>query len=119
MVKSKRNVKKKRWTKVVAVFVIIAFVFGVIAAGLFVALTGTPAVAGTYTAPDGTTLVLAKDGTATIRQSSPGRLVATANYKVEGNSVTIRDPKAPGQQVSFGIDGKNLVAPDGAVWVRK
>ena len=111
------NKNLNKWMKLVALLVILAMVLGGLAAGLFVAFSGGPKVEGTYKVSDGRQMVL-KNGTATM--TVPGQGSASATYKVEDNSVVIQvDAK---NQISFEIDGKDLVIQNGSTvdrWVRQ
>jgi hypothetical protein len=112
------NKNRNRWTKIVALVVILAMVIGGLAAGLIAAFSSGPDVSGTYKASDGRQMVL-KNGTATI--TVPGQSgSATAKYKVSGDEVIIQvDQK---NQVVFQIDGKDLVIQGGGSvdrWTRQ
>ncbi len=111
------NRNLNRWTKIVALIVIIAMVGGGLAAGLVLALRGGPDVEGTYKANDGRQLVL-RNGTATI--TVPGQGSATATYKVRGDTVTIQVDEE--SEIPFDIKGKDLEIRGGGSaerWVRQ
>lgn len=105
---------KNRWVKIVALVLVLALVAGIVAAGIFAALSSKPSVAGTYTASDGKTLTLAKDGSGTVTVQGQS---LTVSYKAEGDVVKIFDPT--GQEIDFSVAGKDLQAPDGALWKKQ
>ena len=111
-------------TKIVVLVVILAMVFGGIAASLVALFAGHGSVVGTYKkANDGRTLVLDKKGTATITLSSGGQS-AQAPYKVTGDSVVITASDGSGktQDITLKIQGQDLTISSGGqteTWVRQ
>src|SRR5450759_3560957 len=115
--------RKGRMTKIVVLVVILAMVFGGIAASLVALFAGHGSVVGTYKANDGRTLVLDKKGTATITLSSGGQS-AQAPYKVTGDSVVITASDGSGktQDITLKIQGQDLTMSSGGqteTWVRQ
>jgi hypothetical protein len=82
-------------TKLVVLVVILAMIFGGIAASLVALFAGPGSVVGTYVASDGRKLVLDKKGMATISLPSGGQS-GQAPYKVKGGSVVITASSGPG-----------------------
>ena len=104
---------RNRWVKVVALIIVAALIVGVIATSLFVLLSGSKSVAGTYRAGDGRTLTLTKNGTAKLTVPSTNQ-VLNATYEVDGDVVKISDPSAgPDSTISFRVVGDSLVIGTG------
>lgn len=119
----KTSRRKGKMTKIVVLVVILAMVFGGIAASLVTLLAGHGPVTGTYKASDGRTLVLDKKGLATITLAAGGES-AQAPYKIKGGSVVITASNGNGQtqDITFKIDGQNLTVSNGSqseTWVRQ
>lgn len=117
------NVKNKRWVKLVALFIVLTMVLGLIATSLIVALMGNGGndVVGTYALSDGSKLVLDKDGYATVtipQNPEPAR----ATYNVENDKVTIEDPSSGKVLVTFKYKDKTLTDTSGQssdVWLKQ
>jgi hypothetical protein len=117
------NMRKSRMTKLVVLVVILAMIFGGIAASLVALFAGPGSVVGTYVASDGRKLVLDKKGMATISLPSGGQS-GQAPYKVKGGSVVITASSGgtDTQEITLKIDGQNLVVANGGqteTWVRQ
>lgn len=119
--------RKGRMTKIVVLVVILAMVFGGVAASLVALFAGHGSVVGTYKSSDGT-LALSKvdktgQGLATITLSSGGQS-AQAPYKVSGDSVVITASSGSGksQDITLKIQGQDLTMSSGGqteIWVRQ
>ena len=120
--------RKGRMTKIVVLVVILAMVFGGVAASLVALFAGHGSVVGTYKSSDGRTLALSKvdktgQGLATITLSSGGQS-AQAPYKVSGDSVVITASSGSGksQDITLKIQGQDLTISSGGqteTWVRQ
>jgi hypothetical protein len=116
------NRNRNRWVRIVALFIVLALVLGVVATSLVLALSGNKSVLGTYSSSDGRTLALSKDGVATLTLPSIDQPIS-ASYKVEGDVVTIYDrTTGSAEGISFKIEGKDLILGEGKdaqSWVRQ
>lgn len=111
--------KRNRMIKIVALILVLALVLGVGVTTTLVLLFGSsPSVIGTYKASDSRTLKLEKNSVATLTVPSIQQPL-TAAYKVENDTVTVYEPGATNQSITFTIDNGNLVTQDGATWVKQ
>ncbi|PKQ28370.1 MAG: hypothetical protein CVT63_03180 [Candidatus Anoxymicrobium japonicum] len=107
---------KSKWTKIVALVIVGAMVFSVVATGLMMLFMGGKSVIGVYADSDGKKIVLGKNGVATLMLPT-GESFGAAKYEVDGNTVLIKDienPSAdPNAVLELKISGDDLVSGSG------
>jgi hypothetical protein len=115
--------KKSKGVKLIALFIVLLMVVAFLTTGIY-ALFGSGGgngVQGTYTMTDGSKMVLDASGNATL--TIPGSNdAATTTYTVEGDKVTLLDPKTQGPLITFTHKGNTLVSNAGTqpeVWTKQ
>jgi hypothetical protein len=113
--------KRRKSVKVIALVGVAAMLVGLVTGLIFALGSGSNTVTGTYKLPDGSSLVLDSQGTATI--TVPGQeQPASTSYRVEDDKVLLVDPSTGKAIVTFKADGKTLVDTSGQtkdIWVKK
>lgn len=96
------NMKQSKWMKIIALFIVLTMVLGLLATGFVLALFSGDGidVVGTYSLADGSKLELDKDSIATI--TVPGQPnSAQTGYSVQGDRVTLENPETGEALVTF------------------